>query len=253
MFGERLASASIGAAQDSIDLLSGLSGSDETSFSLAAFGQLVRREWNDPVLAEHLPEKRYSLPAMMQALAAWAAIQNVTHFHTEIQWFQSIREFQPQDLKDDTSSATAFNRDVQVIEDTVLPEDGGQIISAEIGEASDQSPSKPFSRQQPLNTMKRLLKLVLAGHGGAGMIFFGLPLKYSPDKGAADGVVNVEAMRSEEEALVKDVAGSMEKDINKIDSVSEAEAKANHNFSWWNVLMGNIHPRYAEHDLRVSR
>lgn len=241
MFGERIATASITAAQDSVDLLSGLFGNDEASFSLAAFGQLVRREWSSPVMAEHLPEKRYSLPAMVQALMAWAAIQNVTHFYTEIQWFQSIRELTPDELEGSSSStphAEGHNH-VHVTDDTILPESSGQIVSAEIGQVSSNGlKTIPPSRQQLVPTLRRLLKLVLAGYGGVGMIFFGLPLKHTPPAGIGDRKPSTETMRSGEEALMKDVVDSLEMESLQKSTSFNNEKGSPQTFSWWNVLSG---------------
>jgi len=244
--GEKIAAASIAAAQDSVDMLSGLFGNDEASFSLAAFGQLVRREWSDPVMAEHLPEKRYSLPAMMQALMAWAAIQNVTHFYTEIQWFQDLREVRPDELEtilpsnnnNNGSPTTRKKNEVRVTDDTLLPESGGQIVSAEImGSTSNGKGEEGRSRTLVLPTLRRLSKMVLAGYGGAGMIFFGVPLTHKPSAAIPGARSSPETVRAGEESVVKDVIGSLE-----IETATQASAKPeisnSPSFSWWNVLLG---------------
>jgi sn1-specific diacylglycerol lipase len=239
MLGERIAVASIAAAQDSVDLLLGLFGNDEASFSLTAFGQLVRREWSSPVMAEHLPEKRYGLPAMMQALAAWAAIQSITQFYTETQWFEGIREVRPAELETmmptNVLPSTGVPHEVHVTDDTLLPNHGGQIVSAEIGHMGQTNHRKPQSRVLVLPTLRRLSKMVLAGYGGAGMIFFGVPLIHKPDD-ATGSFSSPEAVRSGEESVVKEVIGSI--DIE--DNGEQVKDKATQSFSWWNLLLGKV-------------
>jgi sn1-specific diacylglycerol lipase len=244
MLGERAASASFEAAQDSVDLLAGLFGNDEASFSLAAFGQLVRREWNNPVLAEHLPEKRYKLSSMIQALMAWAAIQKVTQFYTEIQWFQFVREVSKDEFGGQMSPTPTVSQQgvncVQVTGDTILPEAGGQIVSVEIGHASSLGITKVPSREQLLPTLRRLSKMVLAGYGGAGMIFFGVPLRHTPNQEERGRTPSPEAVRSNEESVVKDVVKSLEMGENATSySDSNDNVSASQSFSWWNVLLGD--------------
>jgi sn1-specific diacylglycerol lipase len=242
ILGERIASATFETAYDSVNLLSGLFENDEASFSLAAFGQLVRREWNNPVMAEHLPEKRYNLSSMIQALMAWAAIQKVTQFHTEIQWFQFIRELSKDELEGDLypTSIASFKggESVHVTDDTLLPETSGQIVSAEIGQASNQGIMKAPSRSRLLPTLRRLSKLVMAGYGGVGMIFFGVPLTRT-NKEENDRIPSPEALRSREESIVKEVVESLEIE-EKRSSDSNVKESATKNFSWWKVLLGTI-------------
>ena len=93
ILGESLTSASIVAAYGSINTLTVIfPGSDETSFSLGSFITLVRREWNDPVLGEHLPEERYSVTEVAKALVAWGALQGVTHDWQVKKWMKHLRE-----------------------------------------------------------------------------------------------------------------------------------------------------------------
>lgn len=139
-------------------------GTHEASFSLTEFVMLVRREWNDPVLRERLPadKEKYGVMSIGKALIAWAALQCATRGWHEDRWRANMREIGneewtetsplQQDMDDDDETRSIFStfsqrmRNASVIsrssrvfvrEDLMLPEQGGQIISAEIGEKWD--------------------------------------------------------------------------------------------------------------------
>lgn len=139
-------------------------GTHEASFSLTEFVTLVRREWNDPVLRERLPadKEKYGVMSIGKALIAWAALQCATRGWHEDRWRANMREIGneewtetsplQQDMDDDDETRSIFStfsqrmRNASVIsrssrvfvrEDLMLPEQGGQIISAEIGEKWD--------------------------------------------------------------------------------------------------------------------
>lgn len=162
--GQALTSTSITLASSSIDVLTSMFGTHEASFSLTEFVMLVRREWNDPVLRERLPadKEKYGVMSIGKALIAWAALQCATRGWHEDRWRANMREIGneewtetsplQQDMDDDDETRSIFStfsqrmRNASVIsrssrvfvrEDLMLPEQGGQIISAEIGEKWD--------------------------------------------------------------------------------------------------------------------
>jgi sn1-specific diacylglycerol lipase len=164
--GQALTSTSITLASSSVDVLTSMFGTHEASFSLAEFVTLVRREWNDPVLKERLPidKDKYGLISVGKALIAWAALQCATRGWHESRWRNNMREIGdeewtevsptpplPRDMSDEErrsfmSSFSQRMRNASIIsrgsrvfvrEDLMLPEQGGQIISADIGEKWD--------------------------------------------------------------------------------------------------------------------
>jgi hypothetical protein len=141
-------------------------GTNEASFSLAEFVTLVRREWNDPVLKDRLPadKDKYGVVAVGKALIAWAALQCATRGWHEDRWRENMREIgneewtevtpppqAPKDMNEDERksfynsfsyrlrNASLISRGSRIIvrEDLMLPGQGGQIISADIGEKWD--------------------------------------------------------------------------------------------------------------------
>ena len=101
LIGESITSTSLVAAESSIDVLSAIfPGSDEASFSLASFVALVKREWNQPALDEHLPRDRYSVAEVAKALVAWGALQGVTHEWKENEWFSVLKEINVDEVED---------------------------------------------------------------------------------------------------------------------------------------------------------
>lgn len=164
--GQAVASTSLTLASSSIDVLTSMFGTNEASFSLAEFVTLVRREWNDPVLKDRLPadKDKYGVISVGKALIAWAALQCATRGWHEDRWRANMREIgneewtevtppppPPKDMNDEerrgfynsfsyrlrNASIISRSSRVTVREDLMLPGQGGQIISAEIGEKWD--------------------------------------------------------------------------------------------------------------------
>lgn len=91
--GEYITSTSLLAAHSSINVLSVFfPGSSDASFSLASFLDLVKREWNDPVSGENLPQRTFGITKVVQAIVAWGALQGVTQEEHEREWFKHLKE-----------------------------------------------------------------------------------------------------------------------------------------------------------------
>lgn len=204
LLGESIASTSFDAVFNLLD------ENEEASFSLATFVTMVRDEWE-----EHGRAGR-SITEVARAVAAWAAIQGFTKQWSEERWLKSTVElthhdFTPPDRADvDTQSRRTGRRraisKVSVTDDVIMPGQLSQVISADIGEkvapvdvkplttpasAGTRSPDGstgihspiPFrSNYETWKNLRRLSKMVLAGYGGAGLIFFGTPLQPTEHK-----------------------------------------------------------------------
>lgn len=255
LLGETVTSTSLVAAQSSLDALSAIfPGSDEASFSLASFVTLARREWNEPVLGDQLPEERYSIAEVARALVAWGVLQGVTQEWQERRWFSTLREIHVDDAKDVQEDAVLSpeisEQRVHVTDDTMLPEDDGQILTADIGDAPSSSaiatstlppaglPSngqRRVSDAQLKSTLRRLSKMVLAGYGGAGLIFFGVSFTptsavraAAPSQRSQDSTVN-------EQTTLTDVVAAAEHEASASAAPPPRSPKS---YSWWNVLLG---------------
>ena len=69
LIGESITSTSLIAAHSTLSALATIfPGSDEASFSLASFAQLVWREWSNPADSDGLPEERYGVAKIAKAL-----------------------------------------------------------------------------------------------------------------------------------------------------------------------------------------
>lgn len=259
LLGETVTSTSLVAAGSSIDILSSFfPGSDEASFSLASFVTLVRREWNDPALGHQLPEERYSVAEIGRALIAWAALQGVTQEWQETNWFKVLREIDVE-VEDTGSDSLLRNRResrIHITSDAVLPRNIGQVITADIGEA-ESTLSVPEStpkernrhgnhsfRRRESNTklksdLRRLSKMVLAGYGGAGLIFFGVSLT-PPPAPSKPSPSSDNATNAEEYALANAVDAAEQEAYSSAQYPApfSADPEASKNYSWWNVLLG---------------
>lgn len=216
--GQAVTSTSLTLASSSVDVLTSMFGTHEASFSLAEFVTLVRREWNDPVLKEHLPadKDKYGVISIGKALIAWAALQCATRGWHEDRWRANMREIgneewtevtpplpEPKDMNDEqrrtfynsfsyrirNASIISRGSRVTVREDLLLPGQGGQIISAEIGEKwdigalaqmGDNDNVQPLKLGDIRMNFRRLSKMVLGGYGGASLLFFGVPYPSQP-------------------------------------------------------------------------
>ena len=230
LISESLTSTSITAAISSLDLVSTiLPGGEEATFSLGSFVQLVRREWTDPVGKHFLPEKRYSVLEVAKAVTAWATLQGLTHEWQEKRWSPYLRQIylhrhspSMNYLQPCTSGTPALH----VTADIIFPGSKGQIISADIGEATEVEFRDPHTVHEATNvelflTFRRLSKLVLAGYGGASLLFFGLSQKTFTSPGlSASGEANLtEAIEASE---------------------SQLPPSSSHlaHYPWWSLLLG---------------
>lgn len=296
MLGESIASTSLTAASASIDVISNLlDEDDEASFSLVSFVALVRREW-----AEHGATGR-GVTEVARAVAAWAAIQGFTKQWSEERWLKSVKELKLDGFNPPISPkmggtaqrprAHTLNR-VSVTDDVIMPGRFGQVVSADIGEKditigmpSSSSVSSPShcvpSHSSPIpyrsnyeisRNLRRLSKMVLAGYGGAGLLFFGTPLR--PDKLASVSSqcsahdpniqkTDTEVKDSEEDILVHVVedaeAEAMSPPMRNVILLEESSSgpststprrhlvnpapdptppAPSSKYSWWNVLLG---------------
>ncbi|OAX40588.1 alpha/beta-hydrolase [Rhizopogon vinicolor AM-OR11-026] len=258
--GEYISSASLRAAYGSIDILSIIfPGSSEASFSLASFIDLVKREWDLPGSHEHIPGRKYGITEVARALVAWVALQGVTHEWQEQNWFPYLREIQFHD----PSTAPHLKRipsRVRVTSDVIFPGHRGQLISADIGEAPptshtrSRSPSVlsrlsissmssfrwkdphidvPQKSMAELKTnLRRFSKMVLAGYGGASLLFFGVPLLPSSRNSKPPTSSNE---RDAEEAQLQNAVNAAEDEIEGSSSPCKTD---NLEYSWWDILMG---------------
>lgn len=214
-----------------MDLVSAIvPGGEEATFSLGSFIQLVRREWSDPVGKHFLPEKRYSVLQVAKAVAAWATLQGLTHRWQEKRWSLHLRKIH---LHESSSKATppqpptCGTPALRVTADVIFPGSKGQIISADIGEAVDDASRDPCPNHQAPDLelyllFRRLSKLVLAGYGGASLLFFGL----SPDAFVSPGV-----LAGGEANQVAEAVEASERPL------PPGPSPPTH-YSWWDLLLG---------------
>ncbi|KAJ3928749.1 MAG: hypothetical protein NXY57DRAFT_901446 [Lentinula lateritia] len=255
--GEYLTSTSVIAAHSSINLLSAIfPGSHEASFSLASFITLVKREWAEPIDGENLPEKQFGVTSIARAVSAWAALQGVTQEWQERRWFKYLKEIDVKNTpKHFDSLRNRKGSRVRVTSDVIFPGNLGQLVAADIGEAPKRAQSISISNRvisslpniqvkevshtsrRLSNTelkveLRRLSKMVLAGYGGASLLFFGIPLSSS----IGGNIPSTSPQAKAEEAQLANAVNA-----------SEAEAEGDgirpeiiheEQYSWWDVLLG---------------
>ncbi|KAJ3738904.1 hypothetical protein DFH05DRAFT_1515723 [Lentinula detonsa] len=252
--GEYITSASVAIAHSSINVLSVIfPGSHEASFSLASFIALVKREWTRPVDDENLPEKQFGPASIGRAVIAWAALQGVTQEWQERGWFKYLREIDVRtSLKPLDSLRNRKDSRIRVTSDVIFPGNLGQIVAADIGEAPKNAQntftsttsnrgvqiakvarlSRQLSNTEMKIELRRLSKMVLAGYGGASLLFFGIPLS-SPSGGKIPS--SSPQAKAEEAQLTNAVNASeaeAEGDGSRPKIIQEEE------YSWWDVLLG---------------
>lgn len=248
LIGESLASTTLVAAHSSLTVLQAVfPGSDEASFSLTSFVTLVRREWKEDMQDTDAPEKRYGLSEIMKALIAWAALQGLTSEWQEKKWFKYLKEIPVYDSVSDKSSPrpTVQHSKIHVTTDVVYPSHSGQIITADIGDASSSASriTTSFSQSHSPPALKarlrRFSKLVLAGYGGASLLFFGVPPV--PVK----ALVASKSDPTDEENTLALAVGSSEEEASDgwvlLDAPTQEELDSQPggaSYSWWNVLLG---------------
>lgn len=269
LIGESIASTTLVAAQSSLSVLQAIfPGSNEASFSLTSFVTLVRREWNEDMNDDASPENRYGFADIMKALIAWAALQSMTGDWQEKKWFKYLKEIHVNDephQQDRSSTAPPRASKIHVTNDVVYPSHGGQIIAADIGEASSSTPLPParafHSDSEGYNAnaelkanLRRFSKLVLAGYGGASLLFFGVPIVPVPTTKKSEKIDEEEKLAaaigsSEQEALGPELAPSSPQPLNSWNDQASS-------YSWWDVLRGkhdkDILLRYAQSDSQAK-
>lgn len=234
--GESLTSASLIAAYSSIDALSSLfPGSQETSFSIASFINLMRNDWSNPELGEHLPEEHFSVGEAARALFAWGTLQAVTYDWQVTQWSKHLSEIPREDPTPTTR--IRHNSIVNVTGNISLPDINGQLLTADITQIAQKvsgpenvaGPPRPAnlsaspsrlayaSRRDLKLTLRRLSKMCLAGYGGASLLFFGVP-PTPPMNSKATEKETLEAAVGESEKEPQDIP--------------------NRPFPWWSMLLG---------------
>ena len=244
LIGESIASTTLVAAHSSLTVLQAVfPGSDEASFSLTSFVTLVRREWKEDMQDTDAPEKRYGLSETMKALVAWAALQGLTSEWQEKKWFKHLKEIPVYDRISDRAlpRRTVKHSKVHVTTDVVYPSHTGQIITADIGETSSPAAliiptCSPTSMSTLKARLRRFSKLVLAGYGGASLLFFGVPpvpvQTLSANESDEEYTLTLAVGSSEEEAL----DGWVLLEAPNQDELDSRPGGAS--YSWWNVLLG---------------
>jgi hypothetical protein len=159
---------------------------------------------------------------------------------------------------------------IRVTSDIIFPGNGGQLIVADIGEASPLRAQsffnlnkgktanrtlalkrqmivperKKLSNTQLKATLRRLSKLVLAGYGGASLLFFGVSLTtpHGPSATASE--------KATEEAHLADAIDASEAEAaGDFPEYTAPSGLGDPQYSWWDVLLGKhdheIFERYA--------
>lgn len=230
--GESLTSASLIAAYSSIDALSSLfPGGEETSFSIASFINLMRNDWNNPELGEHLPEEHFSVGEAARALFAWGTLQGVTYDWQVTKWSKYLSEIPREGPIPDVHTRIRHNSIINVTGDVFLPGKKGQLLTADITQMVSGADSlavvprqpnlsvptsRPKSQTDLRLTLRRLSKMCLAGYGGASLLFFGVPPK--PPINSSEEKATLEAAVEESEKAQEDTQSRT--------------------FPWWSMLLG---------------
>jgi sn1-specific diacylglycerol lipase len=190
-----------------------------------------------------LPDKKFGVTSIARALIAWVALQGVTQQWQENIWFQSLREIHVEDPRRYTDSLRERKGSrVRVTSDIIFPGNRGQIISADIGEAPDTRTRTLSSRtlhslgtkarqSQIKLTLRRLSKIVLAGYGGASLLFFGVSLNAH-----ANGPSRRDRL-AEEAQLAHAIDASEAEAAGDIDALPDP-GPVSQDYSWWDVLLG---------------
>jgi sn1-specific diacylglycerol lipase len=284
-FGEYITSGSLLAAHSSINVLSVIfPGSSEASFSLASFITLVKREWNDPEFSSNLPDRKFGLTEVARAIVAWVALQGVTQEWQEQIWLKSLKEIKVEDHPQETIRRLRVGSRVRVTSDVIFPGNGGQLISADIGEVPAantralssipycrgnigtlsstatskrprvEPPPKPKNSTEMKATLRRLSKIVLAGYGGATLWFFGVgpdfasPTTYRSAPGPSNKKKFEEAQL--EHAIDASEAEAFGDNLNATPPLAPSADPQNPNappFSWWDMLLGKHDQEIFEH------
>ncbi|KAJ7762731.1 hypothetical protein DFH07DRAFT_402118 [Mycena maculata] len=273
-FSEYITSTSLLAAHSSINLLTAIiPGSSEASFSLTSFITLVKRELKQPAAGPSLPEKQFSITQIARAIVAWVALQGVTQEWDERRWLQNMREIHVKDVPRSFESIMRARRGsrVRVTSDIIFPGNKGQLIVADIGEASPLRAQSFFSLRKGKTTgratskrptilpepkrmtnaelkttLRRLSKLVLAGYGGASLLFFGVSLTAAHGPATAN---SASEMVVEAAHLAHAIDASEAEAAGDFPDLETPAGLGDPQYSWWDVLLGKhdheIFERYA--------
>ncbi|KAJ7477241.1 hypothetical protein B0H11DRAFT_1297020 [Mycena galericulata] len=275
-FSEYITSTSLLAAHSSINLLSAIiPGSSEASFSLSSFITLVKRELKEPAAGASLPVKQFGITQIARAIVAWVALQGVTQEWDERRWLKNMREIHVKDVPKSFESIMRSRRGsrVRVTSDVIFPGNRGQLIVADIGEsplraqsifplnkgkgrttsrmAASKSPAIPpeprkMTNAQLKTTLRRLSKLVLAGYGGASLLFFGVSLT-APHGPTSTNSASEKA--AEEAHLAHAIDASEAEAAGDFPDLETPAGLGDPQYSWWDVLLGKhdheIFERYA--------
>ncbi|KDR74509.1 hypothetical protein GALMADRAFT_250502 [Galerina marginata CBS 339.88] len=276
---EYMTSTSLLAAHSSINVLSAIfPGSSDASFSLASFIGLVRREWGTEGSGGNLPETQYGITQVARAIVGWISLQGVTQEWQEKRWFKNLKEIDVKEAPKSQRTLKHKSSRIRVTSDVIFPgNQGPQIIAADIGEPEPGGRSRassiylsrtkshislhryrtgqagiPADLVPPAQTnaelkatMRRLSKMVLAGYGGASLLFFGVsPTAFG---GGSDKKSTIQPPTSFSTAMAQEKA-SEESQLTKAVDAAEAEAAGDgekptggntkHEYSWWDVLLG---------------
>ncbi|TFK22200.1 alpha/beta-hydrolase [Coprinopsis marcescibilis] len=260
--GEYITNTSLLAAHSSINVLSCFfPGSSEASFSLASFIDLVRREWNPPNQS-NLPKAQYGITQVARAIVGWVALQGATQEWQEKRWFKYLKEVDVKDAPKSSDHHSSRHSRIRVTSDIIFPgQNGHQIITASIGDVPTQAEkiqlrrtrSRQYVRMPSMTslhevvqvedsvpiselkvTLRRFSKMVLAGYGGASLLFFGV----SPHAQPAPSTIQQE--KSEEEATLASAIDASEAEAAGEFPQLDKSAKETlfHQYSWWDVLLG---------------
>ncbi|KAI4517556.1 hypothetical protein K525DRAFT_210623 [Schizophyllum commune Loenen D] len=282
---EYITSTSLLAAHSSINVLSVIfPGSSDASFSLASFITLVKREWNADATGTG---RQFGLIEVGRAMVAWVALQGVTQEWQERNWMKHLREIQVKEPKKFDSMRQRKGSRIRVTSDVFLSGNRAQIIAADIGvapiarrtwstltvpkirsairhsgllhhgdpSASSGPPPPHLSIPELKVKLRRLSKLVLAGYGGASLLFFGVsPLGNASGKpGKNDKLSEERHLARAIDASEAEAAGDFELiDYAELDDMDGMGATAEPGYSWWDVLLGKhdheIFERFANDD-----
>ncbi|KAH9483004.1 Diacylglycerol lipase-beta [Psilocybe cubensis] len=278
---EYITSTSLLAAHSSINVLAVIfPGSSDASFSLASFIDLVRREWTVQNADGTVPGNQYGLTQVARAIVGWVSLQGVTQEWQEKRWFKYLREMDVKIAPKTHRTLTHRSSRIRVTSDVIFPgQQGPQIIAADIGEPEPRSraqsaflsrtksnislnrhrPSRAgmpvdISPLAPSNedlkaTMRRLSKMVLAGYGGASLLFFGVSTSYfggsnetkrSTSPPSTSLSASMAREKKLEETQLANAVDAAEAEAAGDGDVPEALGSAQIflQYSWWDVLLG---------------
>lgn len=233
--GESIASTTLVAAYSSLSVMQAvIPGSDEASFSLASFVTLLQREWHDDMQDDTSPKEKYGVGELMKALVAWAVLQRKTGAWQENKWFKHLIEIDLQD-KHPGKAHTVKKQRSQVHFRHDHSSSGHGIVTADIGEALPNAPRLDASESiaELKSTLRRFSQLVLAGYGGASLLFFGVPPVPTN---------SLVGKTQDEEAQLTEAVGSSEDQAAALGSTPSTPMDPTDPgappYSWWDVLLG---------------